>query len=115
MIWADSNSQVLQWGSEELVIPYISPVDQKIHRYFPDFIMKVATNTGIIKKYLIEIKPEAQTRPPIPKRNTKRLYEETAAYAVNTSKWQAAEAFCLKHDLTFVIITEKSLGLKQSK
>jgi hypothetical protein len=112
MIYADTNPQVLKWGSEELVIPYMSPVDNRVHRYFPDFIMMVQTNAGLIKKYLVEVKPEAQTLPPVAKRNTKRLYEETKTYAVNTAKWRAAEEFCTKHDLTFMVITEKHLNIK---
>lgn len=112
MIWADTNPQVLNFGSEEIVIPYFSPVDNKIHRYFPDFIMKVSTNSGEIKKYLIEIKPEAQTIAPVVKRNSKRLYEETKTFAVNSAKWAAADQFCIKNDLTFLIITERHLNLK---
>ena len=39
--WCDLNENILEWGSEEFFIPYISPVDHRVHRYFPDFIIKV--------------------------------------------------------------------------
>ena len=41
MVYCDRNEKVLEWGSEEIIIPYLSPWDNKLHRYFPDFYMKV--------------------------------------------------------------------------
>ena len=32
----DLNENVIKWGSENIVIPYISPIDLKQHRYFVD-------------------------------------------------------------------------------
>ncbi len=74
MVFCDSNPNILQWGSEEVVIPYRSPVDGRIHRYFVDFNIKIRTKSGEIKKYLIEIKPKKQTvPPPESKKKTKTL------------------------------------------
>ena len=73
MVWCDKNENVLQWGSEEIVIPYISPVDRRVHRYFPDFYVKAKTRDERIKKYIVEVKPEKQCQAPKrPKRQTKK-------------------------------------------
>lgn len=109
MIWADNNPAVLKWASEEIVIPYYSPVDNKMHRYFTDFAMVLEKN-GTTHKYLIEIKPEAQTKPPVKgKRTTNRYIEELATYAVNQAKWQEAEKYCAKNNMNFMLLTEKHL------
>lgn len=110
MVFADSNPQVLKWCSEELVINYFSKVDNKMHRYFPDFVMSVKNNKGEIKKYVVEIKPEDQTVPP-KKRNrvTQRYINEMATYSVNCSKWEAAEAWCKNNNMEFLIMTERHL------
>jgi hypothetical protein len=110
MVFADENPQVLKWASEEIYIPYFSEVDQKIHRYFPDFIMQVRNNQGTIKKYMVEIKPEAQTLPPKKRsRTTKTYLNEMSTFSVNTSKWRAAEEWCRKNNMEFIIMTEKHL------
>ena len=110
MVWADTNPQVLKWCSEELAIPYFSEVDQKMHRYFPDFLMMVQNNSGELKRYMVEIKPEVQTLPPKKRsRNTKSYLTELATYSVNTSKWNAAEVWCKKNNMEFIIMTEKHL------
>lgn len=108
MKWADMNPDVLKYASEELIIPYVSPVDSRQHRYFVDFLIMVRTRSGEIKKYAVEIKPAAQTVPPTTK-NKKRLLEETMTYAVNQAKWAAADAFCKKKDMEFIVLTEKHL------
>ena len=105
--YCDLNEQVLEWGSEEFYIPYVSPVDNRIHKYFPDFIMKVKESTGKIKTYVIEVKPHKQTKPP----SKKNLYE-MKTYAVNQAKWKAAKEFCDDRRIEFKIITEKELGIK---
>ena len=70
--YCDLNESVISWGSEEFWIPYLSPVDNRVHRYFPDFIMKIKENTGAIKTYVVEVKPKKQTVPPKkPNRQTK--------------------------------------------
>ena len=30
--WADLNPDIVKWVSEEVAIPYLSPVDNKVHR-----------------------------------------------------------------------------------
>ena len=107
----DEDPNVLWWASEELVIPYRSPVDQRMHRYFPDFIAHVKQKTGKEKTIVIEIKPERQTKKPIQKRQTKRFLEEAATYANNQEKWRAADVFCQKEGWDFMVLTEKDLGI----
>ena len=110
MKYCDMKESVLQWGSEELIIPYYSPIDKKMHRYFPDFFMKVKNSRSEIKKYLVEIKPERFTKPPTStKRRTKQYLAEVNQYIVNQCKWAAAEEFCKDHLWEFLVLTEKDL------
>ena len=113
MVYCDNNENILEWGSEELALPYRSPIDNKIHRYFPDFYIKVKESNGSIKKYLIEIKPKKQTIEPIPqKRRTKGYIYEVYEYAKNQAKWKAAEEFCKDRGYEFKVLTEDHLGIK---
>ena len=110
MKYCDLNDSILEWGSEEVVIPYRSPLDNRIHRYFVDFYIKVEDMNGQIKKYLIEVKPKRQTTPPPkPKRQTKRYISEVTEYAKNQAKWKAATEFCEDRQWSFMIITEDEL------
>jgi hypothetical protein len=111
--WCDLNENIISWGSEEFFIPYVSPVDNRVHRYFPDFIIKVKESSGQIKTYVIEVKPKKQTQPPKQKsRVTKGFLYEAKTYAVNQAKWKAAVEFCKDRMLEFKIITEDELGIK---
>jgi len=112
MRYLDDNPNVIWWGSEELPIPYISPVDNKRHRYFPDFIAKMRKADGTVMTYVIEVKPEKQTQPPTQKRKTKTFFQEAITYEINKAKWFAAEEFCKDHGWQFLILTEKHLGIR---
>ena len=113
MKWCDGNNNILEWGSEEIVVPYRSPLDGKYHRYFVDFYVKVITRTGDIKKYLIEIKPKKQTiEPTVQKRKTAKYINEVTTYAVNQAKWEAAREWCADRRLEFLILTEDHLNVK---
>ena len=112
MNYLDENPNVIWWGSEELPIPYISPVDKKRHRYFPDFIAKMRKADGTVMTYIIEVKPEKQTQPPTQKRKTKTFLQEAITYEVNKAKWYAAEEFCKDHGWQFQILTERHLGIR---
>ena len=110
MNWCDTTHAVLEWGSEVAVIPYISPVDNKIHRYFVDFYMKIQDKNGNIEKYLVEVKPKKFTQEPVkPKRVTKQFIEEVFTYGVNQAKWKAAREFCEDRHWKFVVLTEDEL------
>jgi hypothetical protein len=111
MKWLDEHPQVIWWGSEELPIPYISPVDKKKHKYYPDFIAKMRLKDGKVMTYIIEVKPLAQTKMPKQKRKTQKFIQEMATYAVNQEKWRAADIFCQEHGWKFLVVTEKELGI----
>lgn len=111
MKWLDDNPNVIWWASEELPIPYKSPIDQKIHRYFPDFIVRLKQRGGKEKTLILEIKPESQTKEPVRKRKTARFIQEAATYAINQEKWRAADLFCKEHGWQFRVLTEKDLGI----
>lgn len=109
--YLDNNPNVLTWGSESVVIPYQSPVDGKIHRYFVDLVAKLNSKDGTIKKLLIEVKPERQTRPPeiTSRKKQKTILYEKYQFAVNTKKWEAARAWCKTNGYTFIILNENHL------
>lgn len=110
MQWCDRNENIMEYGSEEFWIPYVSPVDNRVHRYFPDFIIKVKESNEEIKTYVIEVKPKRQTAPPKQKsRVTKSYLYEIQTYAVNQSKWNAADEWCKDRRLEFKVITEQEL------
>ena len=112
MDWCDNNSNVKRWCSEEIVIPYISPIDNRPHRYFVDFYVEARAPDGSVKKMLLEVKPAAQPKPPkAPKRKTKRYITEVMTWGVNEAKWKAAQEFCKDKGWEFKIITEDHLGL----
>lgn len=112
MKWCDLNESVLRWSSEEFVIPYVSPIDRLLHRYFVDFFIEVQTKMGKTKKYLVEVKPYRYTQPPvIPKRKTQRFITEVKQWGVNQAKWEAAKKYAKTFGWEFIIITEKDLGL----
>ena len=112
MVYCDKNDNILEWASEEIAIPYRSPVDNRVHRYFPDFYMKVKERGGKIKRYVIEVKPAKQTKPPVkPKRQTKGYIREAYEYAKNLAKWKMAREFCADRQWEFKVVTEKELGI----
>jgi hypothetical protein len=111
MVSLDRNPSVILWNSEGLAIPYRSPLDEKIHRYFPDLLVKVKNKDGRLHTILIEIKPHAQTELRTTKRNTRKFLNEAATYVVNRAKWAAAEEFCKDQGWEFKVLTEKHLHL----
>jgi hypothetical protein len=111
MKWLDEHPNVVWWASEELPIPYKSPLDNRMHRYFPDFIAKIKQKDGSVMTYIIEVKPLEQTKMPIQKKKTQRYIREAATYVVNQEKWKAADIFCQEHGWKFMIMTEKELGI----
>lgn len=110
--WCDKNPSIIKWSSEETVIPYLCPTDNKVHRYFIDFKMQVKQKDGLLKTFLIEIKPAKQCQPPVyPGRQTKRFLTESYYFIKNQAKWKAANEYAKDRGWTFKIITEVELGL----
>ena len=106
MNYFDSNPDIIWWASEEMAIPYRSPIDGKRHRYFPDFIIKT-TNGEVV---MIEVKPAHQSKPPEKKsRITKKYLNEVKTWGVNQAKWKAASEYCKDRKWKFQVITENHL------
>tara|TARA_B100000085_G_scaffold83972_1_gene75764 strand:+ start:3524 stop:3952 length:429 start_codon:yes stop_codon:yes gene_type:complete len=110
MVYCDRNDAILEWGSEEIIIPYKSPLDGRIHRYFPDFYVKVKQSDGTIKKMIIEVKPKKQCKPPVGKKKTKYYIKEVQTWGVNKAKWEYALEWCKDRNMEFKILTEDHLG-----
>ena len=112
MMFLDKNVNVLEWASEEFFIPYKSPIDGKVHRYFPDFWVKKINSQKIIETIVIEVKPKKQTTPPIPQKiHTKNYLYEVKMWGINEAKWEAAHKYCASKDWKFMLVTEKELGI----
>jgi len=112
MVHLDENPNVIGWSNEEIIIPYLSPVDGKWHRYFPDFYAKVKNKQGIIESVVLEVKPKSQSTPPKAKNKITRQYiQEVATWGVNEAKWKAATEYCNDRNWKFSIITEEQLGI----
>ena len=113
MVYCDKNENILEWASEELALPYRSPIDNRVHRYFPDFYIKVKESNGTIKKKIIEIKPFKHCIEPKVKKITSKGYiYEVVEYAKNKAKWNAAKEWCLDNGYEFQVLTEHDLGIK---
>lgn len=113
MKYFDLNPSILHWSSEEVIVPYKSPIDGRWHRYFPDFLIHVKNKDNQTETIMIEVKPHKQTKEPKPqKRITKKYLYEVQTWGINSSKWRAAEEFCADRKWKFMIITEKELGIK---
>jgi len=113
MSFLDSNPSVVQWSSEEIIIPYLSPIDRKVHRYFPDFYIKVKDKNGKIKEMIWEIKPKKQSsQPKKQSRITQRYINEVVTWGINEAKWKAAEEYCLDRGWQFKVLTEEDIGIK---
>lgn len=103
----DNNTRVIKWGSEIVSIPYLKPTDGRIHKYYPDYYVEFINTDGEIIRELIELKPLAQTRQPRG-RGKQNLYEQLT-FAVNVSKWAAAEEWCRTRGINWRIVTERSV------
>jgi hypothetical protein len=112
MSYLDKNPDIISWASEEIIVPYVSPVDGRVHRYFPDFVVKSRTRDGKLKTLMIEVKPKKQTIEPVKKKRiTKQYITEVTTWGVNQAKWKAAREYCLDRGWEFFLMTEDHLGL----
>jgi hypothetical protein len=114
MKWLDTNSAILEWSSEEIIVPYYDPTEGRNRRYFPDFVVVAAGPNGTQRTLMLEVKPEAQTKEPVKKKRiTQRYITEVKTWGTNQAKWAQAREFCANRGWQFVILTEKELGLKR--
>lgn len=111
--WCDNNNNVVEWASEAVIIPYVSPLDGKVHRYYTDGVVAIREGNKIVK-YIIEIKPSTQVVPPVAgKKRKNTIIYENARFIQNQAKWKAAKEWCAKKNYSFLILTEKELGLNK--
>lgn len=108
--YLDSNPAILEYGSEEVIVPYISPIDGRMHRYYVDFYFKSRDKDGVVKKYLVEVKPLNQTvAPKRPKKITESYVSSVHTYLINQAKWKYAKEFARVNGMEFLVLTEKEL------
>ena len=114
MNYCDLTETVSEWQSEEFWIPYRSPIDNRIHRYFPDFFIKYKDKDSNIRRSVIEVKPMRETLQPkaTKGKSRKTMINESMTYVKNQAKWKAAREFCEDRKLEFKIMTEKELGIR---
>ena len=115
MSYFDLHGDVIWWASEERIIPYRSPVDNRVHRYFPDFLVHLKTRDGKHETVLVEVKPKAQTVPPKQTVKSKRYINEVMTWGVNQAKWKAAEDYCKDRGWRFQIFTEDHIYGSRNK
>jgi hypothetical protein len=120
----DKVAQVTKWGYECIEVPYFNPAKGKHTIYYPDIYCHIKQPNGEIKQFLLEIKPHKMTLPPkqptLPKTktpNSLKKYENSlrrygldkVSYEINKAKWQQAEAWCRRHNINFLLVTEKEV------
>lgn len=116
MLWLDMHPACIEWSSETTVIPYRSPVDEKMHRYFVDFTVTMRQKNGEAKTFLLEVKPASQTvRPTKGKKREKTFLNEALTYEVNNAKWEAARKYASERGMEFLIVTEYDIGIAQRR
>jgi hypothetical protein len=98
----DNSNMVTKWISEpkNLNISYISPIDRKLHQYWPDFLVQYANNSI----ELIEIKPLKESIAEAAKSQYDKLM-----LVKNMAKWKSADAFAKSIGARFRVVTEKQL------
>lgn len=109
----DSNPNVLRWGSEIVVLPYVFELDGKKHKYYIDLYVEMRTGDTLVK-WLIEIKPDDKLMPPKkPKINSARALRgynlRMADYYKNMDKWKFASRYATMYAMDFLIMTEKGV------
>jgi len=108
--YLDENKNIVKWSFEPIRIPYVSPVDNQVHFYIPDFLVEKRNPNNEVETILVEIKPEKQTKEPeMGKKKKKTFISDAVTFAINKEKWASAKKFCDKNNISFKILTEKDL------
>ena len=112
MQYLDKQPNVLEWASENVIIPYYNQIEKKTRRYFVDFYVKIKNPEGLIKKYIIEVKPASQCRPPKHRKRISNKYkQDLRRFITNQNKWKSARKWAEQRGMEFVILTEKELDI----
>jgi len=100
----DNNSNIKQWASESIKIPYRHPFTGRSTVYIPDFLIHYQDKNGKSKVEVIEIKPIRQTLA-----EKARGTKAKMVVAINKAKWTSAQSWCKKHGMVFRIMTEENM------
>ena len=113
MQYCDLTESVISYQSEEFCVAYRSPIDDKVHRYFPDFFVKYKDKDGTIRNLVVEVKPAKDLKMPEtnPKRRTKSWAYSVKMWVVNQAKWEACREYCKDRGWEFKVFTERELGI----
>lgn len=112
MRWLDNNPNIVSWGSESVVLPYVKPTDGKVHKYFLDFVFTILDKNKNPHKVIVEVKPARQCKPPTRHGNKKpkTILIENINWKVNSSKWESAKKWADKNGYIFKIVTEHDIA-----
>lgn len=114
MYFLDHNEHISRWGSEFIKIPYISPKDGEYHQYVTDFYFEFTNKNGKFQRWIVEVKPESQLKPPKQTRKTRTFNGQMLEYQINVAKWKAAGEFCRRQGISFKIFTEADIRCIES-
>lgn len=103
----DNSPLVSKWVSEpkHLNITYISPIDRRMHAYWPDFLIQYVSG----ELEIVEIKPSKEAIAEMAKSTYDKLM-----LVKNVAKWNAAEKFAKAIGARFRVVTEQELFRRKS-
>ena len=104
MRMCDSHPNITKWASENVKIPYRSPIDGKYHNYVPDFMVQYTDKDGVQHVELVEIKPSNQTT-----LENARTQGQQIQTHLNAAKWTAAQEWCKRKGIRFKVINEDQI------
>ncbi len=104
MRMCDTHPNIHKWASENIKIPYRSPLDGKYHNYIPDFMIQYTDKNGSAHVELIEIKPSNQTT-----MENARNGRNQIQVALNAAKWTAAQEWCKRKGIRFKVLNEDQI------
>jgi len=111
-VWCDTNTSIIEWSSEEKIVPYFNPIDKRVHRYFVDLWMRIKGKSGIVKEYIAELKPYVYTTPDHLYTKSGKLTSSNKLkkqWIINQLKWKEAKKWAENKGMTFIILTEKDV------
>jgi len=104
MRMCDSHPNITKWASENVKIPYRSPIDGKYHNYVPDFMVQYTDKDGVQHVELVEIKPSNQTT-----LENARSQGQKIQTHLNAATWTAAQEWCSRKGIRFKVINEDQI------
>ena len=114
----DLDPAILKWGSECVKVPYQYRLDPKgkYRNYYPDlyieWMMPSKNNEEgqEVVKFLVEIKPGKECKPPRKGKNQAYYARDLATWFMNSDKWMFAEQMCQANNTRFVKWSEQDIA-----